>query len=138
MRRRVRPASRRGLLLVEAVLSAVVIAVGLVFISRALASPLKALRTVEEYDTLLMLAPTQLLEWEAKRSTPAVLQGAFQKPYEDYRWTLKATPRDGPNDLKAQNGTPLTSTVTFTVQRGDRPGSAVRLQAVWPSEWIPQ
>ena len=138
MKRRVRPASRRGLLLVEAVLSAVVIAVGLVFISRALASPLKALRTIEEYDTLLVLAPSQLLEWEARRSTPTTLEGTFQKPYEAYRWTLKATLREGPDDLKAQDGTPLTSSVTFTVQRGDRPGSTVRLRAVWPSEWFQQ
>ena len=58
-------ASRRGLLLVEAVLSAVVIGVGLSFITRGLASQLRALRSVEEYDTLLSLARSTLQELEA-------------------------------------------------------------------------
>ena len=68
----------------------------------------------------------------------AVLEGTFQKHYEAYRWRLKAMLREGPDDLKAQDGTPLTSSVTFTDQRGDRPGSTVRLRAVWPSEWFQQ
>ena len=62
MGRPAKSSSRRGLLLVEAVLAAVVIAVGLVFISRGLAGQLRALRTVEEYDTLLSLGHGKLLE----------------------------------------------------------------------------
>ncbi len=138
MKRPAKRASRRGLLLVEAVLSAVVIGVGLSFITRGMANQLKALRAVEEYDTLLGLSRSAMQELEARHVVPANRSGRFEPPYEGYGWSLTATPRDGPNELIGQNGQPLTSTVVLTVQRQDRPSSSLQLTAVWPVVWIRQ
>ena len=149
MTRQAKRSSQRGLLLVEAVLSAIVIAVGLVFISRGLGSQLRAIHTVEEYETLLSLAHGKLAEFETQRlvqpTQPMSVEGTFDEPYQAYRWTLSATPRDGDTEWKDTVGTPLTSDVTLTVeQTGDasttQPGRQappmVRLRAVWPSDWI--
>ena len=137
MKRPVKHSSSRGFLLVEAVLSAVVIAVGLVFISRGLSSPLRAIRTVEEYDVLLALARGKLLELEGEQifgfPAPADLTGAFEEPSRDYRWIITAQPR---GDMSDPAGKPLTSDVSLTVARERAPTSVVRLGAIWHSEWI--
>ena len=142
MERPARFSSRRGLLLVEAVLSAVVIAAGLVFISRGLGSQLQALRRVEDYDTLLTLARNKLLELEgehlARPPHASALSGAFPAPYQDYRWAVTATPRQGPHDLIDHEERPLTSDVTLTVSRSATASAALQLHAVWPSEWLLQ
>ena len=137
MKRPAKSVSRRGVLLVEAVLSAVVIAVGLVFISRGLASQLRALQTIEEYDVLLSLARGKLLELEAERVSKLPLAsgsaGIFEPPHQAYRWTLSATPHEGWTD---RDGEPMVSDVALTVQRVRPPASAVTLRAVWLSEWV--
>ena len=137
MKRPVACVSQQGVLLVEAVLSAVVIAVGLVFIARGLSSPLHALRTVEEYDVLLSLAHGKLLELEAERAlTPPLAAepaGIFQPPHQAYRWTLSADPHEGWTD---RDGMPVASDVTLTVQRIYPPAPAVTLRTVWLSEWV--
>ena len=129
--------SRRGLLLVEALLSAVVIAVGLVFISRGLSGHLKALRTLEERDTLLALTRSQLLQLESERffGQRGDSAGDFEAPVAGYRWALAATPRA---DLTDQAGAPLATEVILTVERSGPPASALRLQSVWPLDWVQQ
>ena len=142
MGRPVKSSSSRGLLLVEAVLAAVVIATGLVFISRGFSGQLRALRTTEEYDVLRALAAGKLLELEgdrlarAARSTP--MDGVFQDPYTDYRWALSAAPRQGQADLKDKDNVPLTSDIALTVTRQRAPSSSVTLRAIWPTAWVPQ
>lgn len=135
MMRRARCDSRRGLLLVEAVLSAVVIAVGLTFISRGLGGQLRAIRTVEEQQVLLALAHGKLLALEAElasgRPLPAELAGTFEEPYAAYRWQAAVAARE---DLADPDGNPLASDVTVTVER-DQPAASLRLGAVWPREW---
>ena len=130
--------SQRGLLLVEAVLSTVVIAVGLVLISRALSGQLKAIHTVEEYDTLLALAQGKLLELEELRCADQPLlethEGAFQEPYAAYHWALTAKKR---SDSLDANGQPLTSTVTISAGRTNPPSGSVQLSAIWPFDWVP-
>ena len=142
MQRLAKWSSPRGLLLVEAVLSAVVIAVGLVFISRGLSGQLKALRMTEEREVLCSLAGGKLLELESDRlaraSHGAAMEGAFPDPYADYHWVLVATPRQGQFDLKDKDSTPLTSDVVLTVARRDAPASSVTLRAIWPAAWVPQ
>jgi len=139
--------SQRGLLLVEAGLCAVVIAVGLVFISRGLANQLKALRTVDEYETLLSLAHGKLSELEAQRlagipQPPGRPEGSFEMADEtsstsEYQWSVAAVRRE---DLDVDtDGRPLFSNVTLTVRRQDdeRRSSAVSLFAIWPTAWVP-
>lgn len=153
--------SQRGLLLVEAGLSAVVIAVGLVFISRGLTNQLKALRTVDEYETLLSLAHGKLSELEAQRLRPGGIpppperpEGLFEVSDEaasesTYQWRVTVVRRE---DLDVdQDGRPLFSDITLAVRRqGDLPAlpagggqaserrsSAVTLSAIWPTDWVP-
>src|SRR3989338_2050315 len=129
MKRPAMRSSQRGLLLVEAVLSAVIIATGLVLITRGLAGQLKALRSIEEYDTLISLAQGKLLELEGKRLFAYSLlavdrMGTFEDPYEAYRWTIEATVRAEPKDAE---GRPLANAVTILVQRTETPTLTVRL-----------
>ena len=142
MGRPVKSSSSRGLLLVEAVLAAVVIATGLVFISRGLSGQLTALRTIEEHDVLRSLANGKLLELEGERLARAApstrMDGVFPDPYADYRWALSATPRQGQADLKDQDGLPLTSDIALTVTRQRARSSSVTLRAIWPAAWVPQ
>ena len=134
MSRPARWSSQRGLLLVEAGLCAVVVALGLVFVSRGLANQLAALRVVDERETLLALAQGQLAELEAQRLAGMPLDaasrsGTFNAAAE---WSLAATPRD---DLDVDDdGRPLFSEVTLTVRRAR---ASVSLSAIWPTAWVP-
>ena len=137
MRRQDSPGSQRGLLLVEAVLCAVVIGVGLSLITQGLSSQLRALKGVEDYDALAALGRSKLLEWEADRLSrpPAADEppaGEFAAPYQGYRWLVKARKRVEPD-----TGTTTTSEVTLTLARRDAPSTALDLTAVWPSDWVP-
>ena len=134
--------SHRGLLLVEAVLSAVVIATGLIFISRGLGSQLNALRKIEEYDTLTSLAHGKLLELEGKmlfhHLLPVDRRGNFTEPYATYQWEVTAALRE--DATQAADESPMTAEVVVTVQRQDltdRAAAAVRIRAVWPMDWVP-
>lgn len=149
---RVRRSSPRGLLLVEAVLSAVVIAVGLVFVSRGLANQLKAMETVAAYDRLLTLARRKWLELEAERLLGLRVneerpRGSFgsveeQDPDSAFQWAITASRRPE-----------LMSEVTLTISRlpdlpqaeggaggsaGDpgRRGPVVIQSAVWRTDWV--
>ena len=138
MKPRAKYSSRQGLLLIEAVLSAVVIATGLVFISRGLGSQLKALRSVEEYDTLVSLAQGKLQELEGRGLfTPPLSKqdqaGTFEEPYTAYRWTIEAKAREEPKDAA---GNPMAKTVTVTIQHRERTSSTVTLSAIWPANWV--
>ena len=135
MKRPDKRVSQQGLLLVEAVLSAVVIAVGLVFISRGLGGQLRALSTVEAYDTLLPLAQSKLAELEGwglkQQPIPSQqLRGEFGEPSRGYRWEVQTLPRP------VVAGTPPLTDVTLTVQSGAEHSRAVTLSAVWPASWF--
>ena len=127
----------QGLLLVEATLAAVVIAVGLAFISRGFANQLSAIRTVVAQETLLGLAQGTLLELEAEllagRPLPTSRSGTFDPPHQDYRWTVAAQPRA---DLTDQAGAPLASDVSLTVARDQTRGASLTVGAVWLQEWL--
>ena len=135
MMRPAKSGSRQGLLLVEAVLSAVIIAVGLVFISRGLSGQLRAIRTVEDHQTLMLLARGKLAELESEhlagRTSTAGWSGTFEAPYEGYRWTLGALARE---DLLRQD-VPWASEVKLTVERVQGPPASLSLGAIWLSAW---
>ena len=135
MRRRDRRGSRRGLLLVEAVLSAVVIAVGLVFISRTLGEQLGAIHRLEVSDVRLALVRSKLLEWESLRLAGLLLperRGAFPGPFADYQWVGGTTPRA---DVTKEDGTVAAVDVSVTIERAEQPGSSLTLTTIWPSAW---
>jgi len=121
---------------VEAGLSAVVIAVGLVFITRALGSQLKALQRVEEYAVLTDLAQHALrtmdVDVQAGKPSRGPQDGSFDEPYQAYQWALSATALDD-RDLPFEM-----SRVTLSVQRTDRPASTFSVHAIWPTALVPQ
>ena len=139
----------RGFLLVEAILTAVVIGTGLVFISRALAGNVKQLSTIQQYDRLLQLAASTLAvqEAQAQQAPPlALLQrperagqapplttltGEYEPPDVAYQWTLETHPREV-EGLAPQ----MMEDVTITVSRRDDRPPVVRLRTVWPVAWI--
>jgi hypothetical protein len=127
--------SQRGLLLVEAVISAVIIAVGLVSITRGLSSQLKALQSVGDYAVMTRLAHGMLTEVErsvqAGQPPQRARAGTFEPPDAVYEWSLEArVPED------QTTAVPVT-VVTLSVRRADRSSGAVSVRAVWPSEWVP-
>jgi len=130
-----RRGSRRGILLVEAVLCAVVIAVGLTFITRSLSNQLKALHTLEEYATLTQLAQTVFLELErdvqASQAPQRAPTGAFDQPYSAYQWTLTA------QTVTEEGAAVPLSLVRLSVNRADVTAFTVVLQAIWPSDLVP-
>ena len=119
----------------EAVLSAVVIAVGLAFITRALGSQLQALQRVEEYAVLVELAQQALrtmeVDVQAGKPPRGPQDGSFDEPYQAYRWALSAATLDVP-DLPFE-----VRHVTLSVQRTDRPSATYSVQAVWPESLVP-
>ncbi|MBI2093739.1 MAG: hypothetical protein HYT88_03340 [Candidatus Omnitrophica bacterium] len=132
--------STQGLLLVEAVLSAVVIAVGLVFIGRSFSSQLRAISTIEEYEMLLELARGKLLELETKRVARPIpseesYSGNFPAPHEAYGWEVSAQLRE---DLADEAGEVWAGEVTLLVQRLQGNSKQIRLQSIWPVTWIPE
>ncbi|MBI4343221.1 MAG: hypothetical protein HY601_00200 [Candidatus Omnitrophica bacterium] len=137
MRRQALPGSRAGLLLVEAVLSAVVIAVGLVFISRSFSGQLRALDATRRQDTLMALARSKLNELEGERLTGAgnllQLDGAFEAPYAAYRWSLEVAPRE---DWVDAAGAALMHQVILTIAQEGAPGRGLRVKTLWPSQWV--
>ncbi len=142
MKQPVSPCSRKGILLVEAVLCAVVIATGLVFISRALGSQVKALRSIEAYETLSWLGRSKLLELETERLAavasselmspplPGERSGTFEPPYNTFTWEVTAKDDAGKNEHDL-----VMREVIVTVQAPNT--TRLQLVAVWPADMVP-
>ena len=144
MRQPAKWSSRQGFLLLEAILSAVVIAVGLVFISRALGSQLRAVGQVESYDVLLQLAHNKLQELEAERLsglTPDTepQQGKFSAPDETvsaYEWNISAS-HIAPETIDPDGKLQLAE-VRVRVRSGkDASARSLTLRELWPKDWVP-
>jgi hypothetical protein len=135
--RRAKRRWRRGLLLVEAVLAAGVIATGLVLVSRSLGGQLSAIGRVEERDAALALGRSKLAELEAARLSGVPesgedLDGTFDQPFDAYGWSLRTEPRE---DLTRPDGTPLAVEATLTIKKGSSGGTLASLAALWPASW---
>jgi len=128
--------AEHAFLLVEAMLTAVVIAVGLVFIGRGIGESLKALARFEERAHLVRLAEGLLGELETQAQHVPPLQattGRLGAPDGAYAWTVATESVDLEPDGIAMDS--LTA-VTLTVQREADNAPAVRLQTVWPTSWL--
>jgi len=126
----------QAFLLIEATLTVLLVAVGLTVISQAVASNLKALSRIQEINLLLRLAESMLNELETvvQHGHPvSQCTGTFDHPNNSYQWTLSS----GPIRLQA-GATPLDDvrSVTLTISRINASAPAVRLNTIWPSEWI--
>ncbi len=128
--------TQRGLLLVEAILCAVVIAVGLVAVTRGLSSQLSAARGIEDRDRMLALARNVLAEQERRLWSGSPIgsgpETAFDDPDADYAWTIRAVPLES-----AGEGAIEVSRVEVSVKRRKGSGAPVRLWTLWPSSKVP-
>ena len=126
---------RQGFLLIEAMLAALAIAVGLVGISGAIGASVRALTRLQQADRRLRLAAMALDQAaiEAQRLRVAAPHaGVFDPPDEDYRWALTVTPARA-----TINGDGVAvSAATLTVSRIDDDRQATRLATVWPDDWM--
>ena len=128
--------TRRGFLLVEALLALVVIATGLVFISRALSANLAAVTHLQRTARVLRLAASALRAREIDAQQFGASDGstgAFDPPDEAYRWSLAL--QAAPVPLDEQVSVTMSSvTLTVTAAGDDRP--LARLHTLWPAEWV--
>ena len=138
MPRRATSASPPGLLLVEAVLCAVVIAVGLVFISRGFSSSLSALRAVEDFEQLLGEADGLLRNLEAIGLADPPLPGDLRELASVDQpgvWSARAELR---TDALDDQGRQVADQVRVSGRRREDGRRTLTLTAVWPGDWIPQ
>lgn len=130
--------SPQGLLLVEAVLAAAAVAVGLVAISRGLSGQLQALRQLEAHEQVVTQVQALVAEFEARgaggRRLPAAASGAVEDA-ADTTWSVHAARRA---DLPDAAGDPLAADVQVEVNRQERPRITIRVSPVWPVNWIPE
>ncbi|GEM_PF-3494057 len=135
LRRRVR--YRRAFLLIEATITAAVIGIGLVVVSRGIGGSLKALAVLQQYDRLVRLADSQLTYLEAQaQHAPLMLPagGTFEAPETAYQWSLtRQSVSVSPQELAD-----TLVTMTLTVSRANTPNPVARLTTVWPVEWLAQ
>src|SRR3989338_4296495 len=136
MARQAQRSSAQGLLLIEAVLAAVVVAVGLAYITRGLGTQLRELRSIVEYDRLASLAQGKLLELEARPLSGGLLsaadqEGAFDEPYAAYQWGILL------GDEFNDDDEPMAREITIEVKRAEGSSTTVTLHALWPIDWIP-
>jgi len=125
----------QGLLLIEAALSAVVIAVGLVLITRALSTPLNVLQSVQEYAALQQVAQKLLVELERGLESGILPDrartGLCEAPDAGYQWVLSAQPLD-----ETETAVPV-SAVTLSVSRAQERSRIVSVRSVWPTALVP-
>lgn len=135
-----RPAARtsQGFLLVEAVLAAAVIAVGLVFITRGLSGQLRALQSIEHHERLLALAHRKLLELEIARTLGRSVsledRGRFPEPDTDVVWSISAIRRPSEGD----GARPPLSDIHLVVEHAEAPSTVLHLTAVWHADDVPE
>ena len=113
-------------------------AIGLVAISRGLGTSLSTLSALQRRDTFLSLAESMLqqLRAEAQQSpplSPAGRRGDCGEVSQDCEWELTSE-SFAPPELELQTG--LLRLVTLSVHRSQTRSGSVRLQAVWPAEWL--
>jgi hypothetical protein len=115
---------------------AVVIATGLVAISRGLSNQLHASRMIDERQRMLLLAESVLAEQQCQLfSGIPVAAGqptVFPQPDEAYQWVMHAQALEGTGDEEL----PLCR-LDATITREDGRGQQVRLWTVWPASRIP-
>ena len=125
---------RQGFLLLEATLTTVVIAVGLVFISRGMGASLKALSALQQYDRLLRLAESQLnvLQGQGQAGVPVVApHGTFEGANQDIEWELAVENVQSKEIPQAM--WPALCEVTVSVHPVHTPTPVVRLATLWPN-----
>lgn len=127
---------RRGLLLVEAGLAAVAIAVGLVFLTRGLSSQLRAIRRLQEQSSLQAAARNLLVEQEGARvfgrRGSQETAGTVEGDAGTYAWAMTTAPCEALRN-------PLATEVTLALQPPTgQPGPSIGFRSIWPLDWIQQ
>ncbi len=128
--------TRDGFLLVEAALTAAVLAIGLIAITQGIGSSLRSLAAIQRYETLLRLAESQLaeLEVQAQGSQKHPANGPWQPLGNTSQWKLSQEKLSSPNIPQAVSDAVRLVTLTVSPQDAEQPH--VSLQTIWPKEWI--
>lgn len=139
MQRQVRSCLCQGFLLVEAVLSAVIISVGLVWVTRGFSSQLRAIQTIDASTELKNIAAQILLEVEGdlreSRSPQRLQKGVLELSGHSYAWIFTLQPH--PDDPAIKRVILSVNSQQDSSALAASSISSIRLQALWPSDWIP-
>ena len=83
--------NRKGLVLLEVLLSVVILSVSLSLIIQSMTAALKATRAMEDYTIALFLAENKLNEFALMKqgSVDAAQEQEFSPPFEKYQYLLK-------------------------------------------------
>ena len=125
-RARAKCSSPRGFLLVEAVISAIVIGVGVAVVGRGLSNQLSALGSLEAYELAAESAASKLTELEGRTVFSQLIS-------QDYQTFSSIT--DGPTD---ETDGLLTKRMAITAEAGKSSLKSVTLIALWPEDWLPE
>lgn len=129
---------RQAFLLVEATLTAVVIAGGLVLITRGIGGSLRAVSTLQQYDRLLSVAEAlwNTLETEARQGEAmSPRDGTVEEAGTRYHWRLEIQPAEFPSEEALAEDF---RTVALLVNREGARSPVVRLTTLWPQDWVAQ
>ena len=114
-----------------------IVAVGLVYISRSFSNSLKGIQSVESYALLEQLAQSVWMDIEVDILEGSTIrwesQGRFEPPYEAFQWLLEQAPVSGESDAAVEK-----AIITLKISRVDENGSALTQYAVLPAAVIPE
>lgn len=117
-------------------MTAAVIAVGLVFISRGMGTSLKTLSSLQQYDRLVRLAESQLNELSGQAQAGIVTplkEGTFDGADQDVAWEL-AVEGVTSKEIPPAMGLVLCE-ITVSVHPAQAATPLIRLATIWPKEW---
>ena len=91
----------KGILLVEALLSILILSVAITASVRSITYSVKAHHTTREYYNALQLLKNKMSELESvPELKEGIQEGFFEKPYRSFSWFIQIEPLDQPGNLE--------------------------------------
>jgi hypothetical protein len=128
--------NKKAFLLIEASLSAVVIAVGLIFISRGISNSLYSLSRIRETDAAIRVAESALIQQEMYLQVAGKLslnEPSFKSDLEGFG-VKESDEKISLSDYGF--GDESFRAVELAMREEKRESSLLRLWVVWPDEWF--
>ena len=139
MRRPARWRFSPALLLIEAVITVAVVAVSLVFITRAFSTGLRAMDQARRYETLVHVAQRQLIDLETQgeltQQLPTAHRGEVVADKRRFQWDLALDPFLAPNKELAGAALDLDRLVLTVAEVRDTAPIRISLTTLVPMAW---
>jgi type II secretory pathway pseudopilin PulG len=141
MRRRDKSQSSPGFLLIEAAITVAIVAVALVFLTRAFGTGVRAMEQARRYEAVLAVAEATLAELEAQGDLngrlPDERDGEVTAGSQPLRWRLEHDPFEPPHEVLADQPDQGLERLVLTIAE-DRDAAAVHitLTTLVPRAWL--